>query len=148
MLERCGSLAEAYFLRRLFETDAKVYDGGRVAHCRGVSVWVQQPCGPYRIDVVAQSGRTQLAIEIDGMQHWSSRGKVLADNRRERFLLRAGFVVLRFAASEVMAHLRDAAHVIVGCNSCGKGWSLNIVRGGRLPRGWWKYPNRCNQADE
>lgn len=102
MLERLGSPAEAYFIRRLFQSEATIFDGERVAHCRGMSVWVQQPCGPYWIDVVAQSNRTQLAIEIDGMQHWSSKAQITADYIRERRLLRAGYIVMRFTASEVI----------------------------------------------
>ena len=76
-----------------------------MAHCRGVSFWVQQPCGPYRIDAVAQSNRTQLAIEIDGREfHHMNKHQIAADHRRERHLLRAGYVVIRFTAGEAISN--------------------------------------------
>jgi len=31
------------------------------------------------------------------------------------------------------------------CDSCGSVWSPNIQPGGRLPSGYWKCPNGCNQ---
>lgn len=51
---------------------------------------------------------------------------------------------LALAGVELMsaerAHLR--------CMNCGKAWSPNLQSGGRLPRGYWKCPNRCNEGAE
>jgi hypothetical protein len=40
--------------------------------------------------------------------------------------------------------LLDEQRTILKCNNCGQPWSPNIQSGGRLPRGYWKCPNRCN----
>lgn len=32
------------------------------------------------------------------------------------------------------------------CQVCGQTWSPNLRTGGRLPRGYWKCPNGCNEA--
>jgi len=53
----------------------------------------------------------------------------------------------RFEASELAkfaVDLEDSDRIILRCNQCGKGWSPNILRGGKLPRGYWRCPNRCN----
>jgi len=102
MLERCGSPAEAHFLRRLFESTSTLYAGKESAWCRGVTITPQVRCHPYSIDVVAKRGRVRLALEIDGFEFHSSRTQVAADYYRERRLLRAGYVVMRFTATEVM----------------------------------------------
>jgi hypothetical protein len=34
------------------------------------------------------------------------------------------------------------------CRECGKGWSPNLLSGGRRPRGWWRCPNGCNAPEE
>jgi len=30
------------------------------------------------------------------------------------------------------------------CNTCGMKWSPVLLKGGRLPRGWWECPEGCN----
>jgi hypothetical protein len=35
-------------------------------------------------------------------------------------------------------------NILLSCESCGCRWSPNLISGGRLPRGYWKCPNRCN----
>jgi hypothetical protein len=37
--------------------------------------------------------------------------------------------------------------VILNCDKCGQGWSPNIQPGGKMPRGYWKCPNGCNDLD-
>ena len=44
----------------------------------------------------------KLALEIDGWKHHSSREAFVRDRRRDRALTRLGWLVVRFAASEVM----------------------------------------------
>lgn len=36
----------------------------------------------------------------------------------------------------------------LACEECGKIWSPNLLKGGRLPRGWWRCPTGCNAPDE
>ena len=31
------------------------------------------------------------------------------------------------------------------CLKCGVVWSPNLRKGGRLPKGWWRCPNKCNK---
>lgn len=49
-------------------------------------------------------------------------------------LERVGVVIL----SESSFHLQ--------CVQCQQVWSPNMLRGGRLPRGYWKCPNGCNTS--
>jgi len=30
------------------------------------------------------------------------------------------------------------------CPQCGKAWSPNVLSGGRMPKGYWHCPNKCN----
>lgn len=108
LLARVGSPPEAHFVRRFFESKATIYDGGKRAYCRGVSICVQEPCGKYLVDVMAKRGRVELAIEIDGFEfHNATRSQVAADYYRARRLLCAGFVVIRFTASEAMSRVTE-----------------------------------------
>ena len=35
------------------------------------------------------------------------------------------------------------------CDKCGQLWSPNLLpNGGRLPKGYWKCPNKCNYEPE
>jgi len=68
---------------------------------------VQARIGRYRVDVLAVDDKTQLAIEVDGLAfHRATQLQMAADYRRERRLVEAGLVVVRFTAAEVFA---DAA---------------------------------------
>jgi hypothetical protein len=35
--------------------------------------------------------------------------------------------------------------VLLECESCGQRWAPNIQGEGRMPRGYWKCPNGCNE---
>lgn len=39
----------------------------------------------------------------------------------------------------------DNTGVTLRCTSCRQVWSPLLGSGGRLPRGWWKCPNWCNE---
>ena len=43
--------------------------------------------------------------------------------------------------------LADEKRLLLQCNECGKGWSPNLDLGGRLPKGYWKCPNKCNYQE-
>jgi very-short-patch-repair endonuclease len=60
----------------------------------------QVPIGPYFVDFACVSAR--LVIEIDGEAHGDKR-----DDRRTAWLERAGYRVLRFAASDVDDSIDD-----------------------------------------
>jgi very-short-patch-repair endonuclease len=67
------------------------------------------PIGPYIVDFLAPSVR--LIAEVDGGYH-DLRQK--ADARRERWLRRQGYRVVRVRADTVLRDLRGALHVISG----------------------------------
>ena len=53
----------------------------------------------------------------------------------------------RFSATElekVGVEIINPERVMLKCKSCQQQWSPNILSGGRLPKGYWKCPNRCN----
>lgn len=51
---------------------------------------------------------------------------------------------LRQAGVEIL----DITGVHLSCMNCGHCWSPNLLSGGRLPRGYWKCPNGCNEGAE
>ncbi len=42
---------------------------------------------------------------------------------------------------------RDESAGILGCLTCGQGWTVMLRQGGNLPRNYWRCPNGCN-SDE
>jgi hypothetical protein len=40
--------------------------------------------------------------------------------------------------------LEDERQLILRCDKCGQGWMVNLKPGGKIPRGSWRCPNRCN----
>ena len=54
----------------------------------------------------------------------------------------------RFTKNELLKAnviLEDDRRIILRCGKCRQGWSPNIKAGGKLPRGYWKCPNGCNE---
>jgi hypothetical protein len=47
--------------------------------------------------------------------------------------------------ARVGIHIRDWSLTLLVCDTCGECWSPTVGRGGRLPRGYWRCPNRCNE---
>lgn len=101
MLSRCESPAEAHLIRRLFQSPETV-DSGPDAYLRDVKISVQVPCLGYRVDLVAKAERVHIAIEVDGSHHTATAAQIAADYRRERIIVRAGYIVLRFTGSEAI----------------------------------------------
>jgi len=46
---------------------------------------------------------------------------------------------------KVGIEFEDSHSVHLKCKKCGQRWSPNLQEGGRLPRGYWKCPNGCNE---
>jgi len=98
-LSRCGSAAEAYFLRALFSRPELVTDPKLVY--RGLEVRIQHPCRKYRLDVAILAPVVPLAIEIDGIAfHHRSAEQVAEDYLRQRRIAASGYSVIRFTAQE------------------------------------------------
>ena len=64
--------------------------------------WVKEhPVGKYRIDFALPS--VKLAIEVDGHEWHSSKERRTHDAKRDRWLVRQGWTVMRFTGSELVA---------------------------------------------
>ncbi|GMV19779.1 MAG: hypothetical protein AMXMBFR56_80030 [Polyangiaceae bacterium] len=72
--------------------------GGRL----GAAFRRQVPVGRYVVDFLAPS--VKLAVEVDGGYH---AGRRAADERRDRYLARLGYTVLRFDAELVRKDVRE-----------------------------------------
>lgn len=84
---------ESYIERRLF--DALV--------SQGYVVRTQVPCGRYSIDLAIPS--LKLAIECDGKSYHSSPAQKAHDRRKNVFLRKNGWRVLRFSGRQINQEL-------------------------------------------
>lgn len=67
-----------------------------------VHLTVQQPVGCYRTDLALHNVDRSLAVEVDGYDfHEVTPRQQADDRRRERYLQRSGWLVVRFAGREV-----------------------------------------------
>jgi very-short-patch-repair endonuclease len=67
----------------------------------GYSVRAQVKCGPYRIDLVI--GR--LAIECDGKAYHSSPAQKAHDRKKDTYLRKQGYKVMRVSGSSIVKHM-------------------------------------------
>ncbi|MED4534832.1 endonuclease domain-containing protein, partial [Metabacillus fastidiosus] len=72
---------------------------------RGYEVKTQVPCGKYRIDLVLPS--YNLAIECDGKAYHSSTAQKAHDQRKNAYLRRSGWKVLRFTGSQINSNMAE-----------------------------------------
>lgn len=84
---------ESHIERRLF--NALVFNG--------YSVRTQVPCGRYRIDLALTSQR--IAIECDGKAYHSSPAQKAHDRRKNAYLRKNGWRVLRFSGSQINGNM-------------------------------------------
>jgi very-short-patch-repair endonuclease len=80
------------------EIEQKFYD--EFQECEGdllTELTPQVTIGKYRVDFVYNN----CAIEIDGHEYHKTKSQRLYDYERERFLIKQGYVILRFTATEV-----------------------------------------------
>ena len=66
--------------------------------------------GTYIVDFCIYSAR--LVIELDGSQHFETRG-LANDQHRDRFLMERGFTVLRYSNRDVNLHFRSVCNDIL-----------------------------------
>jgi very-short-patch-repair endonuclease len=93
----------------------------RLRHFGGYKFRRQRPIGPYIIDFVCLEKR--LVIEVDGGQHSEQRSY---DARRDAWLKKEGFRVLRFWDQEVLKQVESVKQVI---------WAKLSAPSSILPRG-------------
>ena len=67
---------------------------------RGYQYEQQKEVGSYRIDIVVQSDRHNVAIECDGDRWHSTEGQIIADMERQTILERVGWDFIRIRGSE------------------------------------------------
>ncbi|HUF87089.1 MAG TPA: DUF559 domain-containing protein [Thermohalobaculum sp.] len=79
--------------------ERKLWRALRAHRFRGIGFRRQAPLGPYIADFV--SHHLKLVIEVDGGQHSSSA----RDTRRDEWMAREGYRVLRFWNNEVLGNL-------------------------------------------
>jgi len=88
------SRTQARALRRnLTDAERIIWYGVRAHRLNGTGFRRQTPIGPYIVDFVSHAAK--LVIEIDGGQHFETEHEK-RDARRDRFLARKGYRVLRF----------------------------------------------------
>ncbi|RJR23634.1 DUF559 domain-containing protein [Candidatus Microgenomates bacterium] len=84
---------ESYIEKRLY--NALVYNG--------YTVHTQVPCGSYRIDLALPAYR--VAIECDGKAYHSTPEQKAHDRRKNAYLRRHGWKVLRFSGRSINGDL-------------------------------------------
>jgi hypothetical protein len=57
----------------------------------------------------------------------------MTEKQFERHMEKRNVLVIRFP------------NILLECKECGKGWSPMFQTGGKLPRGYWKCPDGCNE---
>ncbi|WP_159925853.1 DUF559 domain-containing protein [Rhodococcus sp. WAY2] len=84
---------------------------GRELSLRGCPLEANHPIGPYSGDFVDEQAR--IVVEVDGREFHSDPKVFRNDRRRQNWLVREGWMVLRFAAYDVLAHPDVIADEIV-----------------------------------
>ncbi|WP_040811114.1 DUF559 domain-containing protein [Nocardia concava] len=74
---------------------------------RGLHLLCNHPIGPYIVDFVDERSRT--IIEIDGREFHSDSETFRQDRRRQNALLLSGYLLLRYAASDIYQSLDRCA---------------------------------------
>ena len=74
-------------------------------------------------------------------------GRVIINQRDEREPFprprRFGYNALKWAGVTLVA---DFPSCCLECDSCGRRWMPSLKAGGRMFRGYWHCPDRCNVA--
>ena len=79
--------------------------------CRALTKFVrQEPIGPYIVDFLCREAR--LIVEVDGATH-SEDHEVAYDRRREAYLKREGYRIVRVLNNDVYTHINDVLEMIL-----------------------------------
>lgn len=78
---------------------------------RGLRMLANHPVGPYRCDFVDQASQT--IVEIDGYEFHSTPAIFRSDRRRQNWLVRRGWLVLRYAAADIYTTIDTCADEVV-----------------------------------
>jgi very-short-patch-repair endonuclease len=91
------------------DAERRIWAALRAHRMCGASFRRQTPIGPYIVDFVCHDAN--LIIELDGGQHFEEE-HAKRDARRDAFLTRKGFRVLRFNNHDVMRNRQGVLEVI------------------------------------
>lgn len=80
----------------------------------GATMRVQVPIGPYRADILVESGPLRIVVEADGKEWHTEPEDVAHDRRRDAYMKAHGFKVARFAGSEINRNAATCAVAVVG----------------------------------
>lgn len=117
----CESHVESMLLVALFAQSLP--DGSYAFGLRGsVRRWelaTQHAVGKYRVDIAVLNAATKLAIEVDGHDwHERTREQACSEKARERALQDAGWLVRRYAGTEVWRDsIRCAKSILDGLDT-------------------------------
>lgn len=68
---------------------------------RGLNPICQKHVGYYRIDLVIKAKGVKIAIECDGRDYHFSPEQIKHDRKKDEFMQRRGWIVLRFTGSQI-----------------------------------------------
>lgn len=100
-LLKCESPIETALMKKLYYSGLKPY--------------TQIPCGKYRIDIALYASGKRIAIECDGEEFHSSANQLKHDKKKDYFLEKNKWHVLRFTGKEIF-HKADWCVEIVKSN--------------------------------
>lgn len=86
---------------------------GRDLVSKGYHIVPQWKVGSYRIDMVAISGDSKVAIECDGELYHTGYDKVLEDMERQTILERLGWRFIRIRGSEYYRNPKDTIELVI-----------------------------------
>ncbi|MBI3678679.1 MAG: endonuclease domain-containing protein [Proteobacteria bacterium] len=95
--------------RNMTEAEVMLWPSLRQKKHHGVHFRRQHPIGPYIADFACVSAR--LVVEVDGATH-STDEEVAYDRRRDAFMMRRGWRVIRVTNDEIYRHL-DMVHSMI-----------------------------------
>lgn len=71
----------------------------------GYIAYTRVPCGGYQIDIVLPHYR--LAIECEGEEFHSSRKQEVRDRKKERYLQKQGYSVMRISGHQMNGNMKE-----------------------------------------
>jgi very-short-patch-repair endonuclease len=87
----------------------------------GYKMRTQEPCGRYRIDIAIPKYR--IAIECDGQEWHSAPEQKAHDRKKDRFLRKHGWTVIRFSGKRIVRRLESCVdRVNTEVSKKRKGW--------------------------
>jgi very-short-patch-repair endonuclease len=91
------------------DAERRIWSALRGNRMKGAGCRRQAPLGPYIVDFVCHAAK--LVIELDGGQHFEGK-QIERDRRRDAYLKREGYRVLRFNNHDVMANRQGVLETI------------------------------------